>query len=73
VQGEGGIKVAPLEWWSNLAELYRRHGVVLIVDDGQMGSGRTAVFFSFEPLAPRRTSSACQVHTAVTACRWRSR
>jgi diaminobutyrate-2-oxoglutarate transaminase len=49
VQGEGGINVAPLEWLSQLAELCQRHGIVLIVDDVQMGCGRTGPFFSFEP------------------------
>jgi diaminobutyrate-2-oxoglutarate transaminase len=48
VQGEGGINVAPLEWLSELAGLCQRHGVLLIVDDVQMGCGRTGPFFSFE-------------------------
>ena len=48
VQGEGGINVARLEWLSRLAELCQRHGIVLIVDDVQMGCGRTGPFFSFE-------------------------
>jgi diaminobutyrate-2-oxoglutarate transaminase len=48
VQGEGGVNVAPLEWLSELAGLCRRHGVLLIVDDVQMGCGRTGPFFSFE-------------------------
>ena len=48
VQGEGGINVAPLPWLSELAELCQRHGIVLIVDDIQMGCGRTGPFFSFE-------------------------
>ena len=48
VQGEGGINVAPLEWLSELAELCQLHGVLLIVDDVQMGCGRTGPFFSFE-------------------------
>jgi diaminobutyrate-2-oxoglutarate transaminase len=48
VQGEGGIHVAPVEWLSDLAELCRRHGILLIVDDVQMGCGRTGPFFSFE-------------------------
>jgi diaminobutyrate-2-oxoglutarate transaminase len=48
VQGEGGINVAPLPWLSELAELCQRHGIVLIVDDIQMGCGRTGQFFSFE-------------------------
>lgn len=48
VQGEGGINVARLEWLQGLAELCRRHGLLLIVDDVQMGCGRTGPFFSFE-------------------------
>jgi diaminobutyrate-2-oxoglutarate transaminase len=48
VQGEGGINVAPLEWLSELADLCQRHGMLLIVDDVQMGCGRTGPFFSFE-------------------------
>ncbi|MGX7825589.1 diaminobutyrate--2-oxoglutarate transaminase [Actinokineospora sp. 24-640] len=48
VQGEGGINVARAEWLRGLADLCRRHGMLLIVDDVQMGCGRTGPFFSFE-------------------------
>lgn len=48
VQGEGGINVAPLEWLSELARFCQRHGMILVVDDVQMGCGRTGPFFSFE-------------------------
>jgi diaminobutyrate-2-oxoglutarate transaminase len=48
VQGEGGINVARPEWLRGLADLCRRHDVLLIVDDVQMGCGRTGGFFSFE-------------------------
>jgi diaminobutyrate-2-oxoglutarate transaminase len=48
VQGEGGINVARLEWLHGLAELCKRHELLLIVDDVQMGCGRTGPFFSFE-------------------------
>jgi len=48
VQGEGGINVAPPEWLAELAGLCQRHGALLIVDDVQMGCGRTGPFFSFE-------------------------
>jgi diaminobutyrate-2-oxoglutarate transaminase len=48
VQGEGGINVARLEWLRRLADLCRRHELLLIVDDVQMGCGRTGPFFSFE-------------------------
>ncbi len=48
VQGEGGINVARAEWLRGLADLCRRNGMLLIVDDVQMGCGRTGPFFSFE-------------------------
>lgn len=48
VQGEGGVNVASPRWLHGLAELCRREGILLIVDDVQMGCGRTGPFFSFE-------------------------
>ncbi|HVV30400.1 MAG TPA: diaminobutyrate--2-oxoglutarate transaminase [Mycobacteriales bacterium] len=48
VQGEGGINVASPRWLRRVAEVCERHGILLIVDDIQMGCGRTGTFFSFE-------------------------
>jgi diaminobutyrate-2-oxoglutarate transaminase len=48
VQGEGGINPARAEWLRGLYDLCQRHGILLIVDDVQMGVGRTGPFFSFE-------------------------
>lgn len=48
VQGEGGVNVARPEWIRALAELCARREILLIVDDVQMGCGRTGPFFSFE-------------------------
>ena len=48
VQGEGGINAARAEWLRGLSALCRAHGVLLILDDVQMGCGRTGGFFSFE-------------------------
>jgi diaminobutyrate-2-oxoglutarate transaminase len=48
VQGEGGVNVASATWLRRLEGLCRRHGVLLIVDDIQVGCGRTGSFFSFE-------------------------
>ncbi|MFB7938763.1 diaminobutyrate--2-oxoglutarate transaminase [Streptomyces sp. NPDC056049] len=48
VQGEGGVKPAGHAWLADLAELCDRRGILLIVDDIQMGCGRTGPFFSFE-------------------------
>ncbi|WP_206795359.1 aspartate aminotransferase family protein [Amycolatopsis sp. MtRt-6] len=48
VQGEGGMNTARSAWLRALAAACRRNGVLLIVDDIQMGCGRTGPFFSFE-------------------------
>ena len=48
VQGEGGLNEASTGWLRGLADLCRRHDILLIVDDVQMGCGRTGSFFSFE-------------------------
>jgi diaminobutyrate-2-oxoglutarate transaminase len=48
IQGEGGINVARPQWLRGLARLCRQHDMLLIVDDIQMGCGRTGAFFSFE-------------------------
>ncbi|MFW0790202.1 diaminobutyrate--2-oxoglutarate transaminase [Gordonia sp. CPCC 205333] len=48
VQGEGGVNVARAEWLRALADLCKRRDILLIVDDVQMGCGRTGAFFSFE-------------------------
>jgi diaminobutyrate-2-oxoglutarate transaminase len=48
VQGEGGLHAAAPQWLSRLAEVCRRYEILLIVDDVQMGCGRTGPFFSFE-------------------------
>lgn len=48
VQGEGGVNVASVSWLRRLAELCAAREILLIVDDVQMGCGRTGPFFSFE-------------------------
>jgi diaminobutyrate-2-oxoglutarate transaminase len=48
VQGEGGINVASFEWLRSLERICNKHDLLLIVDDIQMGCGRTGTFFSFE-------------------------
>lgn len=48
VQAEGGVNVASHTWLQRLREMTQRHGIVLIVDDIQVGCGRTGHFFSFE-------------------------
>ncbi len=48
VQGEGGVNVASAAWLRSLEQVCRRQDMLLIVDDIQMGCGRTGHFFSFE-------------------------
>ncbi|WP_237057150.1 diaminobutyrate--2-oxoglutarate transaminase [Microbulbifer sediminum] len=48
VQGEGGINVASIDWLKKLESLCREFDILLIVDDIQVGNGRTGTFFSFE-------------------------
>lgn len=48
VQGEGGINVASKEWLQSIQAIAKDFGAIFIVDDVQMGCGRTSEFFSFE-------------------------
>ncbi|XSC42566.1 diaminobutyrate--2-oxoglutarate transaminase [Bradyrhizobium sp. RDT10] len=48
VQGEGGMNVAGREWLQSIQAIAKHIGALFIVDDIQMGCGRTGEFFSFE-------------------------
>ncbi|MEX1021823.1 MAG: diaminobutyrate--2-oxoglutarate transaminase [Dehalococcoidia bacterium] len=48
VQGEGGVNVSSPEFLRGLQDIARERGSLLILDDIQMGCGRTGPFFSFE-------------------------
>ncbi|MEX0862428.1 diaminobutyrate--2-oxoglutarate transaminase [Nitrosopumilus sp.] len=48
VQGEGGINIASSKWLQSLQEVCQEFGILIIVDDIQVGCGRTGSFFSFE-------------------------
>lgn len=48
VQGEGGINVASAEWLQELEKICIEYDILLIIDDIQVGNGRTGEFFSFE-------------------------
>lgn len=48
IQGEGGINIASAKWLQSLQELCHEFGILLIIDDIQVGCGRTGSFFSFE-------------------------
>lgn len=48
IQAEGGVNVASLSWLRDMAALCKEFDILLIVDDIQVGNGRTGSFFSFE-------------------------
>ncbi|MEE2731814.1 MAG: diaminobutyrate--2-oxoglutarate transaminase [Pseudomonadota bacterium] len=48
IQAEGGVVVAPVEWLKQLRQLCDKHDILMIVDDIQVGCGRSGGFFSFE-------------------------
>ncbi|MEZ6135325.1 MAG: diaminobutyrate--2-oxoglutarate transaminase [Pirellulaceae bacterium] len=53
VQGEGGVNVASNDWLRRIEGICRKHEILLIVDDIQVGNGRTGTYFSFEPAGIR--------------------
>ena len=53
VQGEGGLNTASPEWLRAIADIAKRHGALLIIDDIQAGCGRAGSFFSFEGMGVR--------------------
>lgn len=48
VQAEGGVRVARIEWLKEIESICREFNIVFIVDEIQVGCGRTGTFFSFE-------------------------
>jgi diaminobutyrate-2-oxoglutarate transaminase len=48
IQGEGGINACSKEWLQELEVICREFDILLIIDDIQVGNGRSGEFFSFE-------------------------
>lgn len=48
IQGEGGFVVPPAEFLQGLRDLCTRHGIVVIADEVQTGTGRTGTFLASE-------------------------
>ncbi|MDE1465683.1 diaminobutyrate--2-oxoglutarate transaminase [Spartinivicinus poritis] len=48
IQGEGGVNTASKEWLQEIEKLCREKNIFLIIDDIQVGNGRSGEFFSFE-------------------------
>lgn len=48
LQCEGGLNPASNAWLQQLMAIAKRHGILVIADEIQVGCGRTGSFFSFE-------------------------
>ena len=48
LQAEGGINIASVEWLQEVRKICTENDIIMIVDDIQVGNGRTGTFFSFE-------------------------
>ena len=48
VQAEGGINVASIDWLKKIRKICTENDILLIIDEIQVGNGRTGRFFSFE-------------------------
>lgn len=48
VQAEGGINVADVEWLRGIRKICDKYGILMIIDDIQVGNCRSGHFFSFE-------------------------
>ena len=56
IQGKG-VNVASEEYWAAAAELCRKHGTLLVIDEVQTGLARTGRFWAYEHYGLRPTSS----------------
>jgi len=50
IQAEGGVNVASREWLQAIQKLAHEHGALFIIDDIQVGCGRTGSYFSFDDM-----------------------
>jgi acetylornithine/N-succinyldiaminopimelate aminotransferase len=50
VQGEGGVRAAPVAFFKALRELCNEHGLLLAFDEVQTGMGRTGALFAYQRL-----------------------
>ncbi|MEN6431408.1 MAG: acetylornithine transaminase [Smithella sp.] len=48
IQGEGGVNIPDEKYLASVREICDRHGILLIVDEVQVGMGRTGKFFAYE-------------------------
>ena len=60
VQGEGGVRVLPEAFVSELKEVVEKYGLLLLVDEVQTGNGRTGTLYAYTGLglSPDAVSTA---------------
>jgi acetylornithine/N-succinyldiaminopimelate aminotransferase len=48
IQGEGGVRIPSDGYLAGVREICDRHGILMILDEVQVGMGRTGTFFAYE-------------------------
>lgn len=48
IQGEGGVNLAPKDYLKGVKDLCQQHHLLLILDEVQVGMGRTGTLFAYE-------------------------
>lgn len=48
IQAEGGVNIASIPWLKEIREICTKENIIMIIDDIQVGNGRSGPFFSFE-------------------------
>jgi len=48
IQGEGGVRTVAPEFFKNLSDFCKTHGLLLLFDEVQTGLGRTGTLFAFQ-------------------------
>lgn len=48
IQADGGVNIASCKWLQKISNICTKYDILLIIDDVQVGNGRSGDFFSFE-------------------------
>ncbi len=48
IQGEGGVRIPAAEYLRGVREICNRHGILMLLDEVQVGVGRTGTLFAYE-------------------------
>ncbi|MFH1078713.1 MAG: acetylornithine transaminase [Pseudomonadota bacterium] len=48
IQGEGGVRIPDAQYLRGVREICDRHGILMILDEVQVGMGRTGTLFAYE-------------------------